>query len=162
MGAESNKARGTQAEIERLLGSARIAVIGLSRDRRSYSRRVAGELRKRESRLIGVNRNADELDGIPCVHEIAALPAGIDGALILLPPEESDASVRQCLNQGITRIWVRGTEGRATVSAELAGQCAQHGVTLIDGRCPLMFLSGAGFPHWLHGRIAHWFGMWPR
>ncbi|MBI5058568.1 CoA-binding protein [candidate division KSB1 bacterium] len=162
MNQAATKARGTKSQIDEFLAIKRIAIIGLSREQRSYSRSVARELRRRGRDLIGVNRNSKDIDGIPCVAEIAALPAGLDAALVILPPAQSDASVHACLDAGLQRIWVRGQEGRASVRAELAEQCVKLGVTLIDGHCPLMFLAGTGFPHSLHRRFAQWFGIYPR
>jgi predicted CoA-binding protein len=154
------KPRGTKAQIDEFLGCRRIAMVGLSRAAKSYSRVVARGLR-REHELTGVNRNTNEIDGVACVSEIAMLPKGVDGVFIALPPGLGDAAVRECLSAGIRRIWVRGLEHKGSVSGELAAQCEQSGVALIDGRCPLMFLN-SGFPHNLHGRIAKWFGMWPK
>jgi hypothetical protein len=44
----------------------------------------------------------------------------------------------------------RGT-GHGAVSEEAVAFCRAHGIVVIAGECPYMFLPRAGFAHRLHG-----------
>jgi uncharacterized protein len=152
----------TKNDISSFLSAKRIAIIGLSRDPKSYSQNVMRELRKRGYDIVGVNPNLPSIDGVPCFANLSAITKSVDAALILLPPDKSDGAVQKCLDANITKIWVRGVEGKRSLSDPLAFICAERGVSLIDGFCPIMFLEKPGFPHNLHGTFARWFKMAPK
>ena len=48
-------------------------------------------------------------------------------------------------------MWLfRGVGGQGSVSAEALGVCREHGITVIAGACPLMFLEPTGVVHRVH------------
>lgn len=155
------KGRGTREDVAEFLAQKRIVIVGLSRNPKSYSHLILNHLRKRGYEACGVNRDGAEIENTPCFTNIASLPHSIEAALILLPPEASEAAARECLDAGAARIWVRGRDGSVCTSDSLAQDCADNGVTLIDGYCPLMFLDAPGFPHNLHAAVARWFNLGP-
>ncbi len=148
-------------DISAILEAKRIAIIGLSRDQKSYSRLVMNELRKRGHEVVGVNKNSDAIGGVRCFAGVESVSPPADAAIVILPPEKSDTLVQECLDAKITRIWVRGREGRRSVSETLANSCNARGVRLVDGFCPLMFLERMGFPHNFHGTVARWMKLVP-
>jgi len=152
----------TKQDITAILSSKRLAIIGLSRDVKSYSQSVMRELTKRGYTVVGVNPNPPSIDGVKCYPDLNAIPNPVDTALILLPPEQSDAVLQSCLDANIKKTWVRGAEGKRSVSEPLAVICAERGVILVDGYCPIMFLEKPGFPHNLHGAFARWLNKVPK
>jgi hypothetical protein len=54
----------------------------------------------------------------------------------------------------------RGT-GRGAVSATAMAYCRDHGIAVVEGACPFMFLPRAGLVHRTHGFFARLFGRHP-
>lgn len=152
----------TKQDIENFFGSSRIAIIGLSRNPKSYSRTVLRELQKRDYTVIGINPNPPDIEGISCFASLHDINDPVATALILLPPAQSDPALQSCLDANVRTVWNRGAEGKRSVSDNLIGTCDQQGVRLIDGYCPLMFMEHPGFPHNLHRAFAKWFQMMPK
>jgi predicted CoA-binding protein len=152
----------TKDDTASILSAKRIAIVGLSRDPKSYSQMVLREFKKRSYDIVGVNPNLPSIDGVQCYTYIHAIVKPVEAALIILPPDKSDGAVQKCLDANITKIWVRGAEGKRSLSDPLAFICAERGVRLVDGYCPIMFLDKPGFPHNLHGTFARWFKMVPK
>jgi predicted CoA-binding protein len=81
------------------------------------------------------------------------LPEPVDGALILVPPAQSAAVVRDCQAAGIRRVWLHRGAGQGSVSPEAVALARSAGMALVDGACPFMFLGG--FPHNIHRLFRH-------
>ena len=47
--------------------------------------------------------------------------------------------MRECVELGIKRVWMHHGAGASSVSAAATEYGRQHGITVIDGGCPLMF-----------------------
>ena len=60
-------------------------------------------------------------------------------------PETAEDTMRQCAELGITQVWMHRGPGAGSVSAAATGYGRQHGITVIDGGCPLMFGPTADF-----------------
>lgn len=151
----------TKTEVAAILGARRIALIVLSQDPKSYSRLIERESHKRGTQIAGVNPRAATINGLFCFAAVEDVIPQADAAMIILPPDKSDALVRECLAAGVTLICVRGIEGKRSVSETVAAECASRGASLIDGFCPLTLLHKPGFPHNLHGVIARWMKLAP-
>ncbi len=59
--------------IDDFLAHKRLAVVGVSRDRRHFSRSVVRALRERGYEVIPVNPQTGEIDGLPCVPRVQAI-----------------------------------------------------------------------------------------
>jgi uncharacterized protein len=153
---------GSRQQIHDFLGLKRIALIGASRDEKSYSRAILKEFRRVGFDMIPVNPAAREIEGLPCAACIADVAPAVAGALIVTAPAAGEPRVRECLEAGIKFIWVRGKPGRSSLSREIVAQCAERGVLLIEGYCPLMFLPDTLFFHRLHGFFSRLGGHYPR
>jgi predicted CoA-binding protein len=62
-------------------------------------------------------------------------------------PETAVATMRECVELGITHVWMHRAFGDGSVSDEATAYGRQHGVTVIDGGCPLMFPPTADVGH---------------
>ena len=153
---------GSLQQIRDFLDLKRIALIGASRDGKSYSRNVMKDFQRRGYQIIPVNPAAGEIEGLPCVPRISDVSPLPDGALIVTAAESCEPRVRECLDAGVKRIWVRGMPGTKSVSKEVVSLCAERNVSLIEGYCPLMFLPGTLFFHRIHGFFSRLAGRYPR
>lgn len=130
------------------LTARRIAVTGVSREAGSHGgNAVLAGLRRRGFEVIPVNPQATELEGVPCYPTIAAIPGGVDAVVIATRPEHAAATVRECAELGITKVWMHRSLGGGSYSAEAVDVARQLGVRLIPGGCPLMFGADADRGH---------------
>ena len=138
--------RTSRRAIEQFLSLHRIAVVGVSRQEVSYSRYIWKELRGRGYDLVPVNLNADLIDGILAAKTISDVDPPPEGVMLMVPPPQSLALVREAVEQGVRSIWF----GRDTVSREAVDLAQESGCEVVVGECPLMFLEKTGFPHSWH------------
>ncbi len=130
------------------LAHKRIAVTGVSRNPKGHgSNLVYQRLRQRGYDVFAVNPNADVVEGDPCYHDLKSIPGGVDAVVIGTRPELAEATVRECEELGIHHVWMHRGPGPGSVSAEAASYGREHGISVIDGGCPLMFEPTADFGH---------------
>lgn len=141
----------TAARISDFLAQNRLALIGVSREKRSYSRALLTALRRHGHEVVPVNPVAPEIEGLICYPRVQDIPSPVDGALVVVGPKHMDAVLMECLERGIPRVWV--PMPRRGAGREGAERLRQEGLSVIYGFCPLMFLPQANFLHHLHGYI---------
>jgi uncharacterized protein len=130
------------------LGSNRVAVTGVSRTPASHGSNVVyRRLRERGYQVFAVNPNADQVEGDACYHDLQSIPGGVDAVVIGTRPEIAEETMRQCADVGIKQVWMHRGPGAGSVSDAAAEYGRQHGITVIDGGCPLMFDPTADTGH---------------
>jgi predicted CoA-binding protein len=116
---------------------------------------VYKRLKDRGYTVFAVNPNADEVEGDHCYHDLTSVPGGVEGVVIGTSPQNAEATMREVVDLGIGRVWMHRGPGSGSVSEEAARFGREHGVTVIDGGCPLMFDPTADTGH----KIMHLFGV---
>jgi len=130
------------------LASKRIAVTGVSRNGGGHgSNAVYKRLRDRGYEVFAVNPNADTVEGDRAYHHLADIPDGVDAVVIATRPEQAEATVRECNDLGIKQVWMHRGPGPGSVCDEATVFGREHGMTVIDGGCPLMFDPTADVAH---------------
>jgi hypothetical protein len=130
------------------LASNRVAVTGVSRTPASHGSNVVyRRLRERGYQVFAVNPNADQVEGDACYHDLQSIPGGVDAVVIGTRPEIAEETMRQCADLGIRQVWMHRGPGAGSVSDAAADYGRQHGITVIDGGCPLMFDPTADTGH---------------
>jgi uncharacterized protein len=147
--------------IQDFLGQKRLAVVGVSREPKDFSLALFRELRKQGYDAVPVNPQAQEIDEQACFARLQAVQPPVDGALLMTPPAATDAVVRDCAEAGIKRVWMYRAGGAGAVSPQAVKYCEEHGIAVIPGECPFMFLSGVSWFHRLHGVIRKITGAYP-
>ena len=104
-------------------------------------------LRERGYAVFAVNPNADEVECARSYHDLRSIPGGIDGVVIGTAPDKADGTMRECVELGITRVWMHRAFGQGSVSPSAVAYGRAHGITVIDGGCPLMFDPTADLGH---------------
>ena len=148
--------------INDFLAQKRIALVGLSRDRGSFSVSVFKELSKRGYDVVPVNPNAQELMGRRCYAHLRDIKPPVTAALLLTPPADTETVVRECAEAGIRRVWMHRAAGSGAVSQDAVTFCEQHAISLVPGQCPLMFLPNTAPVHRVHGFIRKITGRYPK
>jgi uncharacterized protein len=157
--------RASRQQIAAFLNHKRIVAIGVSRNPADFTRNLVREFRKQGYEVIPVNPAADELDGARCFARVHDIEPAVAAALLLTSPAVTESVVRDCVAAGITHIWMYGTSGAGgagAVSQSAVDFCREHGVNVVIGECPFMFLPKAGFPHRVHGFIRKVIRSYPR
>src|SRR5205814_522210 len=130
------------------LANKRVAVTGVSRTPKTHgSNNVYRRLRERGYEVFAVNPNADEVEGDRCYPDLKSIPGGVEAVVIGTRPEIADTTMRECAELGIEQAWMHRGPGAGSVSDTATEYGRQHGITVIDGGCPLMFEPTADFGH---------------
>jgi predicted CoA-binding protein len=146
--------------IDDFLAQKSIAVIGVSRNPRDFTRMMFNELVKRGYTAIPVNPNSAEIDGRKCFARVGDIDPKPDAVLIMTPAAQSESLARECAGAGVERIWFYGAVGRGAVDERAVDFCESRGMKVVAGRCPFMFFPRAGF-HGLHGLFLKLIGRYP-
>ena len=153
----------SRSDIDGFLALRHIAVVGVSRQPKDFSRGLFRELVARGYDVVAVHPEAGpSLDDRPCYPNVASLPAGVEGALVMTPPAATLGVLEACERAGIRNVWLHRGGGAGAVSDAALAFAAERGLTVIPGACPYMFLPGTGVPHRIHGFFKKLAGGWPR
>jgi uncharacterized protein len=130
------------------LSKKRVAVTGVSRSPKTHgSNNIYRRLRDRGYDVFAVNPNAAEVDGDPSYHDLRSIPGGVDAVVIATRPEIAETTMRECAELGIKHVWMHWGAGATSVSKSATDYGREHGITVIDGGCPLMFAPTADVGH---------------
>jgi hypothetical protein len=147
--------------IDDFLAQKRIAVVGVSRNPRDFTRMMFNEFVRRGYDALPVNPNAGEIDGRKSFAHVGQIEPKADAALIMTPAGKSEAVARECAEAGIERIWFYRATGHGAVNERAVDLCESRGMSVVNGRCPFMFFPNAGF-HGLHAFFLKLIGKYPR
>lgn len=135
----------------------RIAVAGVARKEPLPANAIYRKLRDQGYTVYAVNPNADQVEGDVCYRSLAAIDGGVDGVVVGTPSAAALEIVQECARLGIPRVWLHRGIGAGSVSAEAVAYGAAHGITVIPGACPMMYLAPVDFGHrcmcWVMSRL---------
>jgi uncharacterized protein len=130
------------------LANRRVAVTGVSRTPENHgSNAIYRRLRERGYQVYAVNPNAQRVEGDQSYPDLKSIPGGVDAVVIATRPEVADGTMREAAELGIRHVWMHRGTGPGSVSAAATAFGRQHGITVIDGGCPLMFGPTADLGH---------------
>jgi predicted CoA-binding protein len=137
--------------IGRFLACRRLALVGVSRNAKDFSRVLMRELVDRGYDVVPVNPTAAAIEDRACHASVRAVAPPVEAALLMTPPAQGPAAVQDCLASGVRRIWFHRGIGAGAASPEALRLCAQAGVEVVAGECPFMYLPATGLIHRIHG-----------
>jgi len=140
----------SKQSIESFLSCRRIAVVGVSRDPKDFSRSVFRAFLERGYDAVPVNPKGGEAEGRPCAHALAEVAPPVEAAFLMTPPAATLQAARECAEAGVRRVWMHRGAGQGAVVPEAVALCRERGMEVVDGECPFMFLPGAGWVHGVH------------
>jgi predicted CoA-binding protein len=130
------------------LANRRIAVTGVSRSPKDHgANTVFRRLRDRGYEVFAINPNTQLVEGAQSYRDLKSVPGGVDAVVIGTRPELSDETMHECVELGISQVWMHRGPGAGSVSATATDYGRNHGITVIDGGCPCMFDPAADFGH---------------
>ncbi len=130
------------------LATKRVAVTGVSRNPQGHGGNVVYKrLRERGYEVFAVNPNAETIEGDRAYPDLTSIPGGVEAVVIGTRPETAEATMRESAELGINHVWLHRSVGAGSVSSAATEYGRQHGITVIDGGCPLMFDPTADVAH---------------
>lgn len=138
---------------ESFLKLRRIAFVGVSRNPRDFSRGLFRELVARGYDVVPVHPAASEVEGRRAFPRIGDVTPPVEGALLLLPPDEARRAAREAIAAGVRQLWFHRGGGPGAGSSEAVAECRAAGVEPVIDLCPFMLLPEAGWFHRLHGHF---------
>ena len=151
----------TREDIDDFLSQARIAMVGVSRDSKDFSRALFRELLGRGYDMVPVNPLATEIEGCKCFERLRLIEPQVDGVLVMTPPEETRRVVVECADSGVSRVWMHRGAGKGAVDDAAIDFCRRNNIRVVAGHCPFMFLPKTPFFHRLHGFFKRLGGHYP-
>lgn len=148
--------------IEDFLAQKRIAMAGISRDPASFSVTLFKELCRRGYEVVPVNPNAADVQGQRCFARVQDIQPPVEAVLLMTSPEATETVVNDCAEAGIRQVWMYRATGKGAVSENAIAFCQEHGMRVVPGQCPFMFLPDTPGFHRFHGFIRKITGRYPR
>jgi acetyl coenzyme A synthetase (ADP forming)-like protein len=149
---ERRHAMATVASMRPLMTPRAVAVIGASRDENSIGRRVLHAIVEGHftGEVYPINPRATELEGLRCYPAIGDAPAGVDLAIVAVPPPLVLDVVHECAAAGVKALIVItagfaeiGSEGRA-LQQRLLDAVRGHGLRMVGPNCMGLLNTAAG------------------
>lgn len=129
--------------IQDFIDSKRIAVVGVSNSPYKYGHRVYHDLKRRGYDVVPVNPHLDTFDGQTAYPGLSAIPEPVDGVVIVIPPPNVPAVLREAAKAGIKNVWLQpGAE-----SGEAIALAEQLGLHLVHTFCVMVEARSAGKAH---------------
>ena len=141
----------TTQDVQDFLGLSRIAMVGVSRDWRDFSRALFREMCNRGYEMVPVNPLAAEIESEPCVSSLREAQPRVEGVLIMTAARETLGVVQECVELGIQYVWIYRAGGVGAMKPEAVALCKQHNIHVIEGHCPYLFFPRTPFLHRAHG-----------
>jgi uncharacterized protein len=137
--------------IDQFLRLGHIAVVGVSRRPEEFVNTVYRRLRDgRVTYPVNELAGGHLLEGDLAYASLAEVPDPLDGVVLMVPAAEVAGVLRQVTARGIRHVWFHRGLGQPPVAPEALAYCAEHGISAVDGACPLMFLEPVRGVHRLH------------
>jgi predicted CoA-binding protein len=132
--------------IDDFLAQRSLAVVGVSRKAEKFGNTVYQELKAKGYRVFPVNPQMESVGGERCYPSLSALPEPVGGAVIVVPPAETERVVQDAAAAQIRRVWMQqGAESETAIRF-----CQENGIDVVSGECIMMFARPIGFGHGMH------------
>ena len=121
------------ASLGHMLTPASVAVIGAGRRPGSVGRAILRNIITGgfSGAVHVVNPGGGELEGVPCMPSVAALPRQVDLAVIAAPAAAVLGIAEECGRRGVKALVVIAAGLDRAARAELLGICRRHGMRMI-------------------------------
>lgn len=148
----------TKKEVADFLNNKTIAVVGVSRNKKKFGHIVYKHLLDRGYNTIPINPNISEVDGAVCYSNLSLVNKKMDGAVLVIPPGQSEQVVKEAAGLGIKSIWFQ----QGSSSNEAINYCGEKGISFVSGECILMFTEPVESIHKFHRWLWKIFGKLPK
>ncbi len=140
--------------IQDFINGKRIAIVGVSRDGDKFGNTAFAELAARGYQVFPVHPTAQEILGARCYPNLTALRGQVDGALVVVPPQQAAPVLREAASIGLKNVWLQ----QGAESPEVLTLARDLGLNLVAKKCVLMYAPPVRSFHAWHGFFAKLFG----
>jgi acyl-CoA synthetase (NDP forming) len=91
----------THTQMKRLIAPETVAIVGLSRNEKSFGARTAANMVRFTGRVFGVNPSGGTIHGVECFASIGEVPGPVDCAVLAVPADIVLGVVEQCAEAGV-------------------------------------------------------------
>lgn len=148
----------SKAMIDDFLAQRTLAIVGVSRKAEKFGNSAFKELKTKGYQLYLVHPSGEVILGEKSYPSLKDLPEKVGGVLISLPPAQAEVVVREAHEAGIKHIWLQ--QGAESQPAIEYGE--QNGMSVVHGRCILMFAQPQAFFHKPHRWVMQLLGQMPK
>jgi uncharacterized protein len=152
----------TMKQVSGFMQRKRLAVVGVSRNPRDFTRTLFREFVRRGYDAVPVHPGVSEMEGRPCFSTVREIGPPVEAAVLLTSPEVTDHVVRDCAEAGISSVWMYRATGAGAVSRQAVAFCESNHIDVVAGECPLMFFPNTGLLHRAHACIRQLTGRYPK
>jgi acyl-CoA synthetase (NDP forming) len=134
----------TQDALHALFHPRAVAVIGASDDTTKHGYIVLTNVRDTgfQGGIFGISRRLEDVDGIACFADLAALPQPVDTAFLAIPADAAVQAVRDCARAGLKTVIVGSAgyaesldAGGAARQRELRQIAREEGIRVVGPNC---------------------------
>ena len=140
--------------IQDFINGKRIAVVGVSRNKEKFGNMAFTELSARGYQVFAVHPTAQEIAGARCYPSLTALRGQVDGALVVVPPQQAAPVLREAASIGLRNVWLQ----QGAESPEVVALARDLGLYLVARKCVLMYAPPVRSFHGAHRFFARLFG----
>ena len=135
--------------VQDFLEQKKIAVVGVSDKRETGCNLGYRKFKEAGYTVYAVNPRLETFEGDPCYPDLKSIPEKPDAVFVFTNPKVTDQIVQQCIDLGITHVWMHclmGTKpglaaSMTSVSQDAVQLCRENGIIVIPGACPNQFLK---------------------
>ena len=123
-----------QELIKEFMSQKRFAVVGATDNAEKYGNQIFKNLKKRGYKVYPVNPRLKEIEGTKCYATISKVPVKIDVVDFVVPPDATEAILKECQELGLNRIWLQpGSESEAAVAF-----CDENNLKVVHSVCVML------------------------
>ena len=144
--------------IEQFLAPKKIAVAGVSANKKKFGYAVFNELRQKGYDICPINPTMEEIGGVKCYKSISDIPGDYEKLFIVTPKSETDTIIKEASEKGIKHIWVQQMSNTKETEEIAKG----NNIELIQKECIFMFADTVKSIHKFHRTIWKLLGILPK
>ena len=135
--------------IQNFISTKRVALVGASRQGSKFGNSVLKELTARGFEVLVVHPQAETIDGVRTYPNLAAVAGQTERVIVVVPPAQAEDVLREAAAAGIRQVWQQ--QGAQSPQTDALAQ--QLGLSLVSGKCILMYAPPVASVHKFHGLI---------
>jgi len=110
------------------------AIVGATDDTKKYGHQIFKNLKSRGYEVYPVNPRLKELEGTRCYPSLADIPVNVDVVDFVVPPEVTEAILKECKRLRLSRIWLQpGSESEAAIAF-----CHENNLKVVHSVCVML------------------------
>lgn len=148
----------TKEQIDRFLEEKKVALVGVSRDKKKFGYLLYNNLVKNGYDVCPVNPNATEIDGQKCYASIKEVPARYSKLILVTPKNQTMDVVKEAHENRMDQLWIQ----QHSETKEAVAFAEENNMDVIYKRCVFMFADPVEGGHKFHRNILKFFGALPK